>query len=593
MVKGASRIDKPQASGWGFLPVAAAFMLVLILVSPQGEFPLNDAWMYHTAVKQRLETGKDLIDLDTAAYLYPQRLYGTALARMFGFSFTLLRATGILAAFACLFLAYRILARLRFSTLACFAGTMALLANPIFLNLSYTFMTDLPYLALFLAALLFYIRAAQTGERPPLVAGVLFTIVALTQRQIGLLLTPAALLYFFVRRRQRPVTPADWAILLVPAIAFGALTMVLEGGRAESPGLGWILRPSAWAQLYNLAPLSKYRLMAGVDPLDFYKIVSFALPAYLGLFTLPLLLGALVRALRKRGVLPTALLTISALCAGGLFAIRGFLGNTNVAGRLQVASMPFLTNILGRCGVGPGAGDVLAGDCVPIFPAAFWNGITIAAVLSGGVLAAVGILWAFRNLRAFSWKGLAFPSSGDGRAELEGGGAGLVVLAGAFQAFPFFVVWPQDRYFIPLIIPAVVMVLEIFRNVRLSPAFTLPGLLAFYLFSVAAVHDYVSWNRVRWEIGRDLLAEGVPPEHIEGGFEWHGWRFAYTHSRRVKAKRTSPFLLWFAAEVPNLDPVYVISFGEIPGYSILRTREFPTHLLRPEARIYLLKRVGP
>ena len=593
MVKGASRTGELQASGWGFLPVAVAFVLLLLAVSPQGDFPLNDDWIYSSAVKQRLATGHDVIDMDTSAYLYPQRFYGTALGWLFGFSFTLMRVSGLLAAFACLVFAYRILARLGFRTFLCFAGTVALLANPIFLNLSYTFMTDIPYLAFFLAALLLYIRAAQTGEKLALWGASFLTIIALTQRQTGLLLTPAVMIFFFLQRKRRPLSPFDWAVLLLPVAAFAALTAARGGGNLQGFDPRWLLNPSEWAKLYRLVPLSKLRQMAGADPLDLFAIVTLSLPAYLGLFTLPLLLGGWLGSLRKRAALPAGLFTVSALCAGGFFAAQSFLQGTNVAGRLQVTSMPFLTNILNRCGVGPAAGNVLAGECVSVLPDAAWQGVTIAAVLGGALLSALGIHWGFRKLLAIRWKALAYSPSGEERAEKGVSCVGLMVLAGAFQILPFYVVWPQDRYLLPLLLPAAVLVLETFRNVRWSAAATALGLIIFYLYGAVSVQDYLSWNRVRWELSGELLAEGVPPEHIDGGFEWHGWHFAYKYPRSVKPKRTSPYLLWFTHIIPNLDPVYAITFGEVPGYSVLRVREFPTHLPRSDPRMYLLKRNEP
>ena len=38
-------------------------------------------------------------------------------------------------------------------------------------------------------------------------------------------------------------------------------------------------------------------------------------------------------------------------------------------------------------------------------------------------------------------------------------------------------------------------------------------------FSVAATHDYLAWQRVRWDAVEWLTSEGVAPESIAGGFE--------------------------------------------------------------------------
>jgi len=43
-------------------------------------------------------------------------------------------------------------------------------------------------------------------------------------------------------------------------------------------------------------------------------------------------------------------------------------------------------------------------------------------------------------------------------------------------------------------------------------------------FCIAATHDYLAWNRLRWELGRGLLAEGVDPLALSGGFEFNAWQ---------------------------------------------------------------------
>ena len=41
--------------------------------------------------------------------------------------------------------------------------------------------------------------------------------------------------------------------------------------------------------------------------------------------------------------------------------------------------------------------------------------------------------------------------------------------------------------------------------------------------SISLMHDWLTWNAARWELGRRAIARGVDPEDIEGGLEWNGW----------------------------------------------------------------------
>jgi hypothetical protein len=37
------------------------------------------------------------------------------------------------------------------------------------------------------------------------------------------------------------------------------------------------------------------------------------------------------------------------------------------------------------------------------------------------------------------------------------------------------------------------------------------------------MHDWLSWNSARWELGREAVHAGIDPRDIEGGYEWNGW----------------------------------------------------------------------
>ena len=43
------------------------------------------------------------------------------------------------------------------------------------------------------------------------------------------------------------------------------------------------------------------------------------------------------------------------------------------------------------------------------------------------------------------------------------------------------------------------------------------------LFSIGAVHDYMAWNRVRWEAFAQPDVTGIKPSEIDGGLEFNGW----------------------------------------------------------------------
>jgi hypothetical protein len=574
----------------GFMALAGLFLLAALVVRPVGNFPLNDEWIYYCSVSQRLATGTDLIDRATNTYLYPQRYYGTALARLFGFSFSMLRLSGLAASLLALLLAYRLLGRLGFSPFACFAGAATLLVNPVYLNLSYSFMTDVPYLMFFLGSLLFYVRAAQRGSRTDLTAGACLTILALAQRQTGVLLSPAALAYFFLSRKRLRPTALDWGILVLPVAAFAVLAAFRYLGTTAEMSAAALLDPRQWARLYRLRPMSD---QLGTNPgwmADFYAIVLVALPASLGFFLLPLLVGGLFRIRKAIEILPRAFAPAAFLSLAALIGLRAAVFGVTLGEKLQVRDMPFLKNILNRCGLGPGAGEVLVGTCKPVLGASFWNALTPLALAAGAVLLGLVLPWAFSRLRAIRWRDLSFERSGPEGGEGIPAGEGIVVLAGATQVVLFFIVYPLDRYLMPLIIPAALIVLDAFRSMRLSRAAVALALLPFLLYGVAGMHDYLAWNRVRWDLGRTLVAQGVPMTKIDGGLEWAGYNLYFKNPWGARGPKP-PGLLWYVYHVPNLDPEYLISFSEIPGYRPIGSRSVPTWLPGPETRLIVSRRV--
>ena len=98
-----------------------------------------------------------------------------------------------------------------------------------------------------------------------------------------------------------------------------------------------------------------------------------------------------------------------------------------------------------------------------------------------------------------------------------------------------------DRYlllFLPLLM-AILVALGIARRVVPNPwstgaaAFLLVALLG---FGVAATHDYLEWNRVRWASTADLQGRlGLAPQEIDGGFEYNNF-----HNARATSGRMGP-----------------------------------------------------
>src|SRR5262245_19334288 len=79
--------------------LAATAALVVAVIGARGDFPLSDDWAFAHAAQQLAETGRlDLLPWTGASVVF-QAAYGALLTALFGFSFTVLRASTLVLAF--------------------------------------------------------------------------------------------------------------------------------------------------------------------------------------------------------------------------------------------------------------------------------------------------------------------------------------------------------------------------------------------------------------------------------------------------------------------------------------------------------------
>ena len=203
----ASRLVRSEEPLWPAPNLSRGdFAVVLLLVTvwavmwwatePLGEFPLNDDWVYAKSVNSILETGDFRLSYSDAN-AFAQAYWGALFCLPFGFSFLALRiSTCVLAAvgISAFYLLLREIGGRRWSALV---GALTLATNPLYLQLSDTYMTDVSFIALFSGSLWLYVRGIKHDSWPLLVGAFAAGYVALLIRQFALV--PTACL----RRRSR------------------------------------------------------------------------------------------------------------------------------------------------------------------------------------------------------------------------------------------------------------------------------------------------------------------------------------------------------------------------------------------------------
>src|SRR5262249_41975781 len=124
------------------------WVLAAIAVNPVGDFPLNDDWAYGSAVRTLLEEGDLRFSDWTATNLIAQVLWGAMFCLPTGFSFTALRVSTLVLGLIGVVATYGLLREARAREGLSLFAALVLAFNPIYFSLSFTFMSDVPFVAI-------------------------------------------------------------------------------------------------------------------------------------------------------------------------------------------------------------------------------------------------------------------------------------------------------------------------------------------------------------------------------------------------------------------------------------------------------------
>jgi 4-amino-4-deoxy-L-arabinose transferase-like glycosyltransferase len=214
--------------------VAAALLVAIVIINPFREMlSQDDAWSYARMVQHLLATGHYQLD-DWAAANMPTQIYLAAgLAKIFGYSLTLLRCTSValLAVALCSF--YLLLRELGYTRQIAACATLALLASPLVLLLGFSFQSDAQFLGWFLLALWLYVRGLRRRSAWNIFFASIAAGCAIGTRQFGIAII-VGLIAAWALKRSADRPPLR---LLLIAIAFpflAAAAQVIVGLRAPN-----------------------------------------------------------------------------------------------------------------------------------------------------------------------------------------------------------------------------------------------------------------------------------------------------------------------------------------------------------------------
>lgn len=520
---------------WIPLGLGLLFLLQFLFVSPHGEFALNDDWVHTEMIKHWAETGQFRFNPYVGPLLYWPLLYGTALVKLYGFSFTLLRVTTLVWLAVLVSMTYFFVAKKTKQKGVAAICALTFWLNPISYNLAFTFMTDIPALALTAASAMSFWLAMNTRRATWLWVGSLAALVGFFTRQTAGLLLPTfgAYLLWLQYKKQSPFKFITWfipitftAAVLVTLYAFLHLQNWLPGGIA----------------------------LHAVPPTEFFTHAAWwiwYIFIYIGVIAAPIAIGCLWQKKIWRDWRWLSLASTSAAVA----VLIKLSTNTQ---------LPYVLNILNFFGLGPNK-DVLNGVLQFQFPGWLWGAVTVVAAICTATLlyAATQKSTAPKYQSWWLW--------------------GAII-----NAAPLLFVESFDRYVLPIAFLLVIFV-SFKINWTRTQVIVAAGAVAFIsLYSVSQTAFYLRWNEARWQLANQAAQIGAPLNTIDGGYEWNGMHayWSAATSGLPHGTWTSPW--WIRRLFVDNTEDYVVSFSPLHNYTIVTSTRVEGH--NPNNQLYLLRK---
>jgi hypothetical protein len=522
--------------------LSALWIAAALIVNPNGDFPVVDDWAYAQSVQALLQDGRFFLSDWTAANLASQVLWGAGFASIFGFSMTVLRWSTLVLGLVGGIAIFRLFRLAGVTQSVALLGALTSIFNPLYFILAFSFMSDVPYAAMQLAAMWLIAEGAMANGPARQGLGWLIAVAALLCRQIGVVIPIA----FAAETALRG--PWRWRRVLLALAGVAAFVL-----------LQWAY--VAWLEASGHLPLLFGRQVNSIGatlidaPLDLISLaLDFATQCffYLGLVALPFTVACIPgwsRSLRppwRIGAYAVVLILSVAIFAHQVVSEHYF------------PTWKDTFNSYNGLGAGTWTATPLSHMAKLILTAlASFGGVLLLAALAGAVTA---------------WR------RGDPSARFNVARFALF-MALCMLGVTALVALRFDRYLIP-VLPCLLIALSVLflrspaPRLALASGFITVALMGFV--SIGATHDYLAYQRVHWE-AYTRLSRCVPIERIDAGWVANG---ASNFGRYGDPRN---YRTWFAY------PTYLVGSGLETDYAVIEThtieRWLPWNQSAPPLRI--------
>ena len=533
-----------RRAGWtAAAAVIGWYVFALWILHPLTDAPVVDSWLYGSAVRRFLRTGEMRFAGYTQAMPIAQAFYGVAWAHVFGGNSVSLEFSTVVLAVLCGVMFHALAIRCGASRWQALAATGLLICNPCFTFLSFSFMTEIPFLTAMVAAHLAFAKAEGPREQ-------LWMWLAAALAVIGFLIRPfaamvivgcvgAMLLYDPRLRARGRWDRAVWIQMMTPLAAAFAICVAL-----------WIwltvLGPKPWDLKQNenhfryifLVPLANYLRDGVIGP-----------ALYLGTVLSPLSLLQLTTARWRRVAIGGAGILASALILMWM--------DHSMPATPEYSCFGGWHNVL-----------ILRGQDNRFS----WDDDWQYAFLVLASFGAAGLIAAFSTI----FKTLGRPA------------AAIVIAALTYWAATIPLWFYNDRYYL-VMVPAAAIVLAIapLPRRRLVVAAGFAMTLAMGLMSLGGTYAYQRGMQVILTTRNELEREGVPRSAIDAGYVLNGedlYRYPKHGIESMKLEAGIPMIT-----SPKLGE-YTIASEPFAGTEVVRRLKWPGAFGLGHRYFYLLKK---
>ncbi len=554
-------LEPSVRSEWRALLILALwFVAVAMAVGVQRNTPVIDDWTYAWSVERLLVDGRiEILDW-SAVYPLAHSLWGAAWSLLFGFSFTTLRLSTLALSLLATCALYLILRELEARPGVALLGALTVAANPVVLLLSSSFMTDVPFVASTLMALLCYTRAMRRGQVHLVWWGGAWACLAFLDRQVALVTPLAALPLLMPRPKSEPKRSA---VLLALAATWGAMLVC-------SLGMMYLMRPTG--EMMKLVDRLQYVLSISMTR---YLIINLYILSTMAFYALPALFAmATVRRLWCRPALFVVTLSLAAIMLG-------------FAGEIPVPLRPGNTWTLAEVG---GSRGLVNGQRPP----SDWT--TIEFVLRGAGLFAFGLgvmalTWPEGHSAlartAFEWRPIFRRMLDAANTIATTPRMPLVIYLIAYLGIANVLWFYNDRYLIVLLPVVVALALGGRQHGAEVPRLAWIVAAIFAMVAVVGTRDALRFNQGLRDGWQALVDSGVPPSDIDAGYAWNGW-WLYAHPENLAKGMTVQDVPWITTERRS---TYILSTSALDGYDVAREVAWTDNAPWPGPdRLFVLKR---